>query len=219
MASLIYPAPSDPLSTTPTWTVGLDEVGRGCLAGPVMAAAVVLHGPLEGLNDSKKLSAAQRGRIRPLIEAQARAWAVGEASVADIDRINILQATFLAMERALDAVLAQLPPDATGELWVDGNQTPPFVRPGWTWVTIVGGDASHGPISAASIVAKEHRDALMDTLDVAFPGYGLGKHKGYGTAQHLQALDRLGVSPHHRRTFKPVTLRLAASAPTVLPDA
>lgn len=207
MPTLIYPPAS-----SDTWVIGIDEVGRGCLAGPVMAAAVVLKGPLDGLNDSKKLSAAQRARVRPLIEANAQAWAVGQASVEDIDRINILQATFLAMERALDQVLALLPAGATGELWVDGNQTPPFVREGWAWVTIVGGDASHGPISAASIVAKEHRDALMDTLDLAFPGYGLGQHKGYGTAQHLAALDQLGVSPHHRRTFKPVTLRLTSGS-------
>lgn len=179
-------------------TAGVDEAGRGPLAGPVLAAAVILDParPIEGLNDSKRLTAARRAKLRLRIEAEALAWAVGRAEVAEIDRINILQATFLAMRRAVDG-LCQRPQTVL----VDGNACPPL---GCYAEPVVGGDGLIGCISAASILAKEVRDAEMCRLDAAYPGYGFAQHKGYGTAAHLEALRRLGPSPLHRRSFRPV---------------
>jgi len=179
------------------WIAGVDEVGRGCLAGPVYAAAVILpaaHG-LAGLDDSKKLSAVQRERLAPLIEQTAVAWAIGIASVTEIDRLNILQATFLAMRRAVAALSLQ-----PTRCRVDGNQNPRLLQP---TELVIGGDALHADIMAASILAKVARDAEMQRLDTTYPGYGFAQHKGYGTAQHLLALRGLGPSAVHRMSFAP----------------
>ncbi len=176
---------------------GIDEVGRGCLAGPVYAAAVILpaeHG-LKGLRDSKKLSARQRERLAPQIQATALAWAIGIATVDEIDRINILQATFLAMHRAVEAL--SLRPQ---ECWVDGNQRPDLGLP---VRAIVGGDGSVDCIMAASIVAKVARDTEMDRLALSHPQFGFAKNKGYGTPEHLRALKEQGPSAVHRRSFAP----------------
>jgi ribonuclease HII len=176
---------------------GIDEVGRGCLAGPVYAAAVILpegHG-LIGLRDSKKLSARQRERLVPQIQATALAWAIGIASVEEIDRINILQATFVAMRRAVDALASR--PDAC---WIDGNQTPDLGLP---VRAIIGGDGVIDCIMAASIIAKVARDTEMDRLAKLFPDFGLAKNKGYGTPEHLRALKDKGPCSIHRRSFAP----------------
>ncbi|TAM13107.1 MAG: ribonuclease HII [Nevskiaceae bacterium] len=176
---------------------GIDEVGRGCLAGPVYAAAVIL--PLDcalpGLRDSKQLSPRARERLVPRIEAAAVAWAIGIASVEEIDRVNILQATFLAMQRAV-AALAISPVQCL----VDGNRAPPLAVP---VRTIVGGDHLEPAIMAASVIAKVARDAELVALDARYPGYGLAHHKGYGTAQHLRALEQIGPCVLHRMTFAP----------------
>jgi ribonuclease HII len=176
---------------------GIDEVGRGCLAGPVYAAAVILpegHG-LDGLRDSKALSAAQREKLSPQIEHVALACALGIATVEEIDAINILQATFLAMRRAVEALAL-----APTLCLVDGSQRPSLPAP---VRMIVGGDASEPSIMAASIVAKVARDAELQRLDAQFPGYGLAKHKGYGTPAHLKALHEQGPSAIHRMSFSP----------------
>jgi len=177
---------------------GVDEVGRGPLAGPVVAAAVILDParPIPGLADSKKLSERRRERLADQIRAQALAWALGRAEVEEIDRVNILQASLLAMQRAVEA-LAVAPHSAL----VDGNRLP---RLACEARAIVGGDASEAAISAASIVAKVARDREMVELDAVHPGYGLARHKGYPTRQHLEALRCLGVTPIHRRSFGPV---------------
>jgi ribonuclease HII len=179
-------------------TAGVDEVGRGPLAGPVIAAAVILDEtkPIEGLADSKVLSATRREELACLIRERALCWALGRAEVEEIDRINILQASLLAMKRAVEA-LSSFP-----ELvLVDGNQAPELSCP---VQTIVRGDASVPSISAASILAKVARDTEMCELDGRFPGYGFSRHKGYPTAAHLRALEKQGVSLIHRRTFGPV---------------
>ncbi|WP_373473397.1 ribonuclease HII [Sphingorhabdus lacus] len=176
--------------------VGVDEAGRGPLAGPVVAAAVVLcEEGIAGLDDSKKLSPKKRAALEEQIKAKCR-WAVGLCSVEEIDRINILQATMLAMTRAVEA-LAITP----SLVMVDGNRLPK-----WTYQAqaVVGGDAIHPCISAASIIAKEHRDRLMVEADREFPGYGWASNKGYGAAIHMEALRRLGPTPLHRRSFAPV---------------
>ena len=180
---------------------GVDEVGRGPLCGAVVTAAVILDParPILGLNDSKKLSARQRERLVPQIEASARAWAIGIASVEEIDRINILQATMLAMTRAVEG-LGVAPTDADLVL-VDGNRLP---RWRYTARAIVGGDALHPCISAASIIAKEHRDRFMISMAQDFPGFGWERNMGYGTAQHLAALRQYGPTPLHRTSFAPV---------------
>ncbi len=177
---------------------GVDEVGRGPLAGPVVAAAVILHPqrPIEGLADSKKLSEKRREILALEIRERAFCWALGRAEPEEIDRINILQASLLAMQRAVAALTTQ----PTLAL-VDGNRAPQITCP---VRTIVGGDASEPAISAASIIAKVSRDREMVELDGRYPGYGLAKHKGYPTKQHLQGLQLLGVTPIHRRTFAPV---------------
>ncbi|MCP5280344.1 MAG: ribonuclease HII [Rhodoferax sp.] len=183
----------------PGLIAGVDEAGRGPLAGPVVAAAVILdpRNPVEGLADSKKLSANQRERLFDLICARALCCAVGSASVEEIDAINILQATMLAMRRAVEGL--RLTP---AKVLIDGNRIPVLnVRA----EAIVGGDALVAEISAASIIAKVHRDRWCAQLDAQYPDYGFARHKGYGTAQHLAALRRLGACPEHRRSFAPVT--------------
>ncbi len=175
---------------------GVDEVGRGPLAGPVVAAAVILcPDGVAGLDDSKKLSAKRRAELETQIKARCR-WGVGEASVAEIDSINILQATLLAMTRAVEALGVE--PD---EVLVDGNRLP-----NWRYAAraIVGGDALHPCISAASIIAKEHRDRFMTAMAREFPGFGWERNMGYGTAQHLAALRQYGPTPLHRTSFAPV---------------
>ncbi|MDT8437535.1 MAG: ribonuclease HII [Wenzhouxiangellaceae bacterium] len=178
---------------------GVDEAGRGPLAGPVVAAAVVLDPgrPIDGLDDSKKLSPKRREQLAEAIRARARAWAIGVSQVAEIDRINILQATFTAMQRAV--VGLGLAPD---EVRVDGNRAPDFG--GLRTIALVGGDGSDPAIAAASILAKVQRDQWMVELDARFPGYGFARHKGYGTRIHLDALQRLGPCAEHRQSFAPV---------------
>ncbi|MDI3316471.1 MAG: ribonuclease HII [Bacillota bacterium] len=189
------------------WTLGLrrvagvDEVGRGPLAGPVTAAAVVLPpwvdpGCLQGVDDSKRLSAPARRRLLPRILEVAVAWAVGEASVEEIDRLHIRRATFLAMERAVRA----LPVRAEAVL-VDGPNPPPLGLPEMRVEAVVGGDHLSLSIAAASVVAKVMRDMQMEEWDRLCPGYGWARNKGYGTASHRRAIARLGPSPLHRRSF------------------
>ncbi|QDF97278.1 ribonuclease HII [Azoarcus sp. DD4] len=177
---------------------GIDEAGRGPLCGPVVAAAVILDParPIVGLADSKKLTERARERLAPLIREQALAWAVAEASVEEIDRLNIFHATMLAMQRAV-AALAITPSEAL----IDGNRCPPLSIPARA---IVKGDATEPAISAASILAKTVRDAGMRELDARYPQYGLAGHKGYPTAAHLAALKRHGVADFYRRSFAPV---------------
>ncbi|MGD9520505.1 MAG: ribonuclease HII [Tepidiphilus sp.] len=184
---------------------GVDEAGRGPLAGPVVAAAVILPPgtSLSGLNDSKKLSPRRRERLAAEIRATALAWAVAEASAAEIDEWNILRATLRAMARAVAAL--PLTPD---EVLVDGNQAPALEVP---VRTIIGGDALEPAIMAASILAKTHRDARLVALDARYPEYGFARHKGYGTAAHLAALARLGPCPEHRRSFAPVRAAIEES--------
>lgn len=181
---------------------GIDEAGRGPLAGPVCAAAVVLDParPIAGLNDSKQLSEKMRDALAPLIREHALAWAVGWASVEEIDEYNIRQANFLAMKRAFKG-LGLAPTLAL----VDGKDPPPL---SCKVTCIIGGDALEPAISAASILAKTSRDALMVDLCAQYPGYGFSQHKGYGSASHMEALRRLGPSPVHRRTFAPVRAML-----------
>lgn len=177
---------------------GVDEAGRGPLAGPVSAAAVILdeYRPIEGLNDSKMLSEKKRDALAPLIREQALAWAVAYAEVEEIDRLNILQATLLAMRRAVEAL-----PIKPGKIQVDGLYCP---QTGIPSEAIVQGDGKIAAISAASILAKTARDAWMLRLDEQYPCYGFAQHKGYPTASHLAALREHGVSAVHRRSFKPV---------------
>ncbi len=181
---------------------GVDEAGRGPLAGPVVAAAVILDDarPLAGLNDSKRLSALQRERLFDVITTGARCYAVGLASVEEIDRMNIFRATLLAMERA---VMGLLP--APVRIVVDGKHTPRAACPA---EAIINGDATVPAIMAASIIAKVTRDRLMDELAIEFPAYGFQQHRGYPTAAHLAALTLHGPSRVHRRSFRPVRLLL-----------
>jgi ribonuclease HII len=177
---------------------GVDEVGRGCLAGPVIAAAVILdpERPLRGLRDSKLLLPAERERLAEAIAGRALASAVGRADVYEIDTLDILRATFLAMRRALDAL-----PLKPGYVLIDAIRIPGLDLP---QEGIVRGDRTVASIAAASIVAKVHRDSLMRNLDGLYPGYGFDSHKGYGTHEHVEALRRLGRSPVHRATFRGV---------------
>ncbi|MCW5613662.1 MAG: ribonuclease HII [Rhodocyclaceae bacterium] len=177
---------------------GVDEAGRGPLCGSVVAAAVILDParPIAGLADSKKLSERQRERLAALIRSQALAWSVAEACVEEIDRLNILHATMLAMKRAVEG-LAITPLEAL----VDGNRCPALSIPARA---IVKGDALEPAISAASILAKTTRDEQMRSLDLRYPQYGFAAHKGYPTAAHLAALKRFGPLPVHRRSFAPV---------------
>ena len=177
---------------------GVDEAGRGPLAGPVVAAAVILdpNNPIDGLNDSKKLSARRRERLKAEICAKALAWAVAEASVEEIDTINILHASMLAMQRAVDA-LSVRPVRAL----IDGNRCPKLAC---EVEAVVGGDGKIEAIAAASILAKTTRDAGMSNLHLCYPQYGFDRHMGYPTALHLRALQEHGPSPVHRRSFSPV---------------
>ena len=182
---------------------GVDEAGRGPWAGPVVAAAVILRGTVPaGLNDSKKLSAKRREALFQALHESGCMIGVGQASVAEIDAINILQATYLAMTRAVEALNAE-----PGHVLVDGNRLPK-----WRWpaTAIVGGDALEPAISAASIIAKVTRDRMMAELDAAHPGYGWARNQGYGTAAHADALQKLGATPHHRASFAPVRAVLQA---------
>lgn len=177
---------------------GVDEAGRGCLAGPVHAAAVILprwHG-LKGLDDSKKLTPEEREELAPKIRARAVAWAVASATPEEIERLNILQAALLAMSRAVQAL-----PVAPVSLRVDGIHAPKVPMP---VATIVGGDAKVGSIMAASILAKVERDAQMREFHAQYPAYGFDQNKGYGTPGHLEALRLNGPCPIHRRLFAPV---------------
>lgn len=203
MADLIGNAVT-PLATADV--AGVDEVGRGPLAGPVVAAAVVLDPskPIAGLKDSKVLSPAEREVLAAAIRERAVAWALGRAEVAEIDRINILRASLAAMQRAVEALSV-----VVRVAYVDGNITPTLPCPA---VAVVGGDAKVPAISAASIVAKVARDAEMVAVAAQYPQYGFACHKGYATAQHLAALRRFGPTPLHRRSFAPVAERLAAAS-------
>ena len=187
---------------------GVDEAGRGPLAGPVYAAAVILDParPIEGLADSKTLSAKRRERLAALIRERALAWAVAECSVAEIDTLNILRASLLAMARAVAALRPQ--PE---EIEVDGLHCPVVAMPARA---IVRGDAQVAAISAASILAKTARDAELLRLHTLFPQYGLDRHKGYPTAAHLSALEKHGVAIIHRRSFAPVRRRLIVAGST-----
>jgi len=187
-------------------TAGVDEVGRGPLAGPVVAAAVILHpdNPISGLADSKMLSESTRERLAEEIKASALAWAIGRAEVEEIDRINILQASLLAMRRA---VLALRPPAEYA--LIDGNRCPELPCPS---EAIIKGDQTVAQISAASIIAKVARDREMIEMDSVYPGYAFASHKGYPTKVHLQALQVLGLTPIHRRSFGPVKKHLTEIA-------
>jgi ribonuclease HII len=184
-------------------TCGVDEAGRGPWAGPVTAAAVILDPacPIAGLTDSKKLSEAARDRLAPLIRDRALAWAIAEASPEEIDRLNIREATFLAMTRAI-AGLARAP----AHILIDGNALPKNLPAPAT--AIIKGDLTEPAISAASILAKTHRDAQMKAYCAQHPGYGFSQHKGYGTAAHAEALVRFGPCALHRRSFAPVRVLL-----------
>ena len=177
---------------------GVDEAGRGPLAGPVVAGAVILdvENPVAGLKDSKCLSASRREQLFDEIQEKALAWSVAYASVEEIDSINILQATMLAMRRAVDA----LRPTAEYAL-IDGNRCPELSCPARA---IIKGDSRVAAISAASILAKVTRDREMQVLDAKYPGYGLAQHKGYPSRAHIEALEMLGASPVHRRSYAPV---------------
>ncbi len=188
------------------WLLGVDEAGRGPLAGNVVAACVVLplnNPPLIGLDDSKKLGAAVRDRLFEEIKSMAIAYGVGEASPREIDRLNILQATFLAMRRAVEAAretLSRLEP--AGKPWrllVDGNRVIPGLEGEQT--AVVKGDGKSASVAAASILAKVTRDRQLKELAIAYPDYGFEQHKGYPTAAHREALQRHGLTPHHRRSF------------------
>ncbi len=176
---------------------GCDEAGRGCLAGEVYAAAVILpddfHHPL--LNDSKQLTESKREKLRPIIEAEAEAWAIGIVTAQEIDEINILNASILAMHRALDG-LGIVP----GAIIVDGNRFKPYGD--IPWETFVKGDGRFGNIAAASILAKTHRDERMRLLHEEFPQYGWNVNKGYPTRAHREAINRYGTTPHHRLSFR-----------------
>lgn len=177
---------------------GVDEVGRGPLAGAVVAAAVILdpNNPIEGLADSKKLTEKRREKLFPLIQKHALAWCIARATESEIDQLNILQASLLAMRRAVLGLTMQ--PE---RVLVDGNRCPDLPYPS---EAIIKGDSLVPAISAASILAKVVRDREMVAFEETYPGYGFASHKGYPTAQHMQALKTLGVTPIHRRSFGPV---------------
>lgn len=187
---------------SPTLIAGVDEAGRGPLAGPVFAAAVILDdlSPIKGLADSKKLSAIQREKLYALIKAQALCSCVAVASVEEIDQLNILNATMLAMQRAVQGL--RLKP---GKVLIDGNRLPKLDI---LAEAIVKGDSKVASISAASILAKVERDHWCLEIDKRFPNYGFAKHKGYGTAAHLAALTEFGPTSIHRRSFAPVSAQL-----------
>ncbi len=175
---------------------GCDEAGRGCLAGSVFAAAVILPADFccEELNDSKQLSEKKRYALRPLIEQEAVAWAVGIVTPEEIDRINILKASFLAMHRAIDQL--HVKPE---HLLIDGNRFTPY--PGIPYTNVIKGDGKYLSIAAASVLAKTYRDDYMDELAAVHPGYDWKENKGYPTRAHREAIRRLGITPYHRKTF------------------
>jgi len=183
---------------------GTDEAGRGCLAGPVYAAAVILPDDFSHplLNDSKQLTERQRYQLRPVIESHALAWALGIVSAAEIDKINILNASILAMHRALDALNVR-----PGAVVVDGNRFKPYGDIPFT--TFVKGDGRFANIAAASILAKTYRDDYMTALDSEYPEYGWKVNKGYPTKAHRSAIERLGVTPHHRLSFRLINPQLS----------
>ncbi len=185
---------------------GCDEAGRGCLAGPVSAAAVILPKDfyLEGLNDSKKLSHQQREKLRPIIEREALAWAVAFVDHEEIDQINILNASFLAMHRAIEKLAI-----APSYLAIDGNRFKPFAKVPHS--CIIKGDGKYLNIAAASILAKTHRDELMYNLGVDYPQYNWQQNKGYPTVAHRNAVIELGLSPFHRKSFNVSDPQLALS--------
>ncbi len=192
--------------TTTALLCGVDEAGRGPLAGPVFAAAVVLHpGLFEGLADSKLLSAKVREELSARIQAEALAWAIASASVEEIDRMNILRASLLAMKRAVEGL--GMDPE---EVCVDGNQVPTIA---YKCRAIVKGDRLVAAISAASILAKVARDAEMAVMDGRYPGYGFAEHKGYASPEHLAALKERGPCEIHRKSFEPVHALLQADLP------
>jgi len=191
-------------SAATSWVAGVDEVGRGPLAGPVVTAAVILdpERPISGLADSKALSEKKREALFDEIVEKAKAWAIGRAEVEEIDEINILQATMLAMQRAVAGLTLQ-----PGHVLVDGNRCPDLPC---TAEAIIKGDGKIPAISAASIIAKVTRDREMVLLDAEYPGYGLAGHKGYPTKVHMAALQELGVTAIHRRSFAPVRRALGS---------
>ena len=180
------------------YTAGVDEVGRGPLAGAVIAAAVILDPkqPIDGLTDSKKLTEKRRNELALVIKSRALAWSIGRAEVEEIDQINILQASLLAMQRAVERL--SIKPE---HCLIDGNRCPQL---NCTSEAIVKGDLKEPAISAASIIAKVERDNEMIKFDSIYPGYGLAKHKGYPTKAHLEAIQSIGVTEIHRRSFAPV---------------
>ncbi|SFR50567.1 RNase HII [Marinobacter daqiaonensis] len=184
---------------------GVDEVGRGPLAGPVVTAAVILRRDhaIEGLTDSKLLTAQHREELYEQILENSVTWSIGRCEVEEIDRLNIYQATMVAMERAVQAL--HVPPEY---VLVDGNRCPKWH---WRSEAVVQGDGRVEAISAASILAKVTRDREMVALEETYPGFGLAEHKGYGTPRHLEALNRLGITPIHRRSFRPVQEVLSAT--------
>lgn len=188
---------------------GVDEVGRGPLAGPVVTAAVILDpdNPVEGLRDSKALTEAQRERLAIEIRAKALAWSLGRAEVEEIDQLNILHATMLAMQRAV-AGLTVMP----SQVLIDGNRCPKLPYPSQA---IIKGDQTVPAICAASIIAKVARDQEMKAFDDTYPGYGFAKHKGYPSPVHLKALQQLGVTPIHRRSYAPVQRVMQANVEQV----
>ncbi len=207
---------------------GCDEAGRGCLCGPVACAAVILPPDFEcpELNDSKQLSETQRDTLRPIIEDEALAWSVVMVDADEIDRLNILRASITGMKRALDGLkwLRIFPspyhnfheitagePAIPEHILVDGNKFSPYK--GIPYTTVVHGDATFASIAAASILAKTYRDAMMRRLAEEYPGYGWEKNMGYPTAQHRKAITKLGLTPYHRRSFKPCQPTLFDSLP------
>lgn len=192
-------------SLTATLIAGVDEAGRGPLAGPVIAAAVILneHNPILGLQDSKSLTATQRERLSNMIQTSASSYCIAQATVAEIDQLNILQATLLAMRRAVEGLHIR-----PTQVLVDGNRLPNLSIPAQA---IVKGDATIAAISAASILAKVHRDQLCHEMHEQYPEYGFAIHKGYPTAAHIQALHKHGPCPAHRQSFAPVKKALIAT--------
>ncbi len=211
----LEPAPGAPVAVpVQVRLAGVDEAGRGPLAGPVVAAAVVLDPAVDipGLDDSKRLSAARRGQLAVEIRARAAAWAVAWAQPEEIDRLNILQATMLAMSRAILGLGC-----APARVLVDGNRCPQVDGLDCEFIAVVGGDALEPAISAASILAKVHRDAWMIELDARYPGYGFAIHKGYPTAAHRAALMSLGPCAQHRRSFAPVRAAMGSALSSLDP--
>jgi len=184
---------------------GVDEVGRGPLAGDVVTAAVILdpNRPIMGLDDSKKLSEKKREALFDIIQSQALSWSIARCSIEEIDTLNILQASLLAMKKAVQSL--QLQPE---HVWVDGNKIPQWNYPA---EAVVKGDSRVAAIAAASILAKVTRDREMMDFDQQYPGYGFAAHKGYPTKVHIEALQRLGVSPIHRQSYAPVKKILDAN--------